>query len=340
MVTGAVFIDLTKAFDTINHSILLSKLICLGVPANSVTYKWFESYLSNRCQVTVCNNAQSDKDTLLTGVPQGSILGMLLFTIYINDLPEHLKHCDVTLFVDDTVLYVSSKSIHFIQSALNADLDFLIRWLMLNQLSLNISKSKFIIIGSSQRLSKLDSISETVNDKQIDEVNFFTYLGVVINKQLTWQDHIEYISSKINKKIGLLKRIRASLPLEARLFFINHILPIFDYADIWGDRGNKTLMSHLQILHNKAARVILDLPSSDASATDSLKKLKWKLLSRRRTEHRLIFLYKCFNNLFSYSFKINFNKDTHSYNTRTTNNFRKTLAKRNWVCLDLNKLRN
>ena len=143
---------------------------------------------------------------------------------------------------------------------------------MLNQLSLNISKSKFIIIGSSQRLSKLDSISVTVNDKQIDEVNFFTYLGVVINKQLTWQDHIEYISSKINKKIGLLKRIRACLPLEARLlFFINYILPIFDYADIiWGDRGNKTLMSHLHILHNKSARVILDLPY-DASATDSEK---------------------------------------------------------------------
>mgnify|MGYP001795992677 CR=1 FL=1 len=170
----------------------------------------------------------------------------------------------------------------------HSDLDFLNRWLMLNQLSLNISKSKFIIIGSSQHLSKLDSISLTADDKQIEEINSLTYLGAVINKQLTWQDHIEYISSKINKKIGLSKCIRACLPLEARLLFFNsYILPIFGYADIiWGDRGNKTLMSQLQILRNKAARVILDLPY-DASGTESLnKQLKWKLLSRRRAEHR------------------------------------------------------
>ena len=88
-------------------------------------------------------------------------------------------------------------------------------------------------------------------------------------------------------------------------------------------------MSQLQILHNKAARVILDLPY-DASATDSLNKLKWKLLSRRRAEHRLIFLYKCFNNHFSHTFNLDLNKDTHNYNTRTRNNIRKTLAKRNW----------
>ena len=91
------------------------------------------------------NNTQSDKDILSIGVPQGSILGPLLFTIYINDLPDHLKHCDVTLFAGDTVLYSSSISIHTIQSILNSDLDHLNRMLMLNQLSLNISKSKCLL---------------------------------------------------------------------------------------------------------------------------------------------------------------------------------------------------
>ena len=166
-------------------------------------------------------------DILPIGVPQGSILGPLLFTIYINDLPNYLNHYDVTLYADDTVLYVSSKSVYTIESELNSDLNILNWWLTLNRLSLNISKSKFIIIGSNQRLSNLDSISVTVDDKPIEEVSSFTYLGVIINKHLTWQDHVEYISGKINKKLGLLRRIRACLPLEARLVFFNSY--IFTY---------------------------------------------------------------------------------------------------------------
>ena len=105
--TGAVFIDLTKAFDTVDHSILLSKLCSLGVPITSPAYNWFESYLSNRCQVTVCNGTKSSPETVQIGVPQGSILGPLLFTLYINDLPDYLEHCDVTLYTDDTVLFIS-----------------------------------------------------------------------------------------------------------------------------------------------------------------------------------------------------------------------------------------
>ena len=155
--TGAVFIDLTKAFDTVNHSILLSKLCSLGVPNASLSYNWFESYLSNRCQVTVCNGTKSSPETVQIGVPQGSILGPLLFTLYINDLPDYLEHCDVTLYADDTVLFISDKSLHNIKSYMNSDLEKLNNWLKLNHLTLSISKSKFMIIGSSQRLNKIRS---------------------------------------------------------------------------------------------------------------------------------------------------------------------------------------
>ena len=170
--TGAVFIDLTKAFDTVNYSILLSKLCSLGVPNASPAYNWFESYLSNRRQVTVCNGTKSSPETVQIGVPQGPILGPLLFMLYINDLPDYLEHCDVTLYADDTVLFISDKSLHNIKSHMNSDLEKL-NWLKLNHLTLSISKSKFMIIGSSQRLNKIDSTSFKIDNMDLDEVSSF-----------------------------------------------------------------------------------------------------------------------------------------------------------------------
>ena len=136
--------------------------------------------------------------------------------------------------------------------------------------------------------------------------------------------------SEINKKLGLLS-IRYCLPLDAGLLFFNsYVLPLFDYADIvWGDRGNSTLILQLQSFHNKAAKIISDLPVG-SSASEALNKLKWKPLTRRRTEHRAIFINKCLNNLFSHRFNIEFNKDKHDYNTRSKNNIRKSASSRNW----------
>ena len=135
--------------------------------------------------MTVCNGTKSSPETVQIGVPQGSILGSLLFTLYINDLPDYLEHCDVTLYADDTVLFISDKSLH------NSDLEKLNNWLKLNHLTLSISKSKFMIIGSSQRLNKIDSISFKVDNIDLDEVSSFKYLGIVINNRLNWQDHVD-----------------------------------------------------------------------------------------------------------------------------------------------------
>jgi hypothetical protein len=115
-------------------SILLSKLNSFSVLDDSIASKWFESYLFNRSQVTVCNNSKSDQAIVPIGVPQGSILGPLLFTVYINDLPDQLEHCDITPCADDTVLFVPSKSICDIESKLNSDLGKVSKWLTSNQL--------------------------------------------------------------------------------------------------------------------------------------------------------------------------------------------------------------
>jgi len=156
--------------------------------------------------VTVCNGTKSSPETVQIGVPQGSILGPLLFTCYINDLPDYLDHCDVTLYADDTVLFISDESLHNIKSWMNSYLEKLNNWLKLNHLTLSLSKSKFMIIGSSQRLNKIDSISFKVDNMDLDEVSSFKLSSV--NNRLTWQDHVDQMFSNVNKKLGLLKRIR------------------------------------------------------------------------------------------------------------------------------------
>ena len=144
--------------------------------------------------------------------------------------------------------------------------------------------------------------------------------------------------NKINQKLGLLRRINSCLPLSARITFFNsYVLPLFDYGDIiWGDRGNATLMAELQILHNKAARLILDLHPR-ASASGALAKLHWKPLQRRRAEHRAISVYKSINNLFIHSFNFSFNSSFHNYNTRSKHNIRKSIADKR-LGLDYSKL--
>ena len=328
-VTGAVFLDLTKAFDTVNHFILSRKLSRFGV--DGTAQSWFDSFLSNRSQVTCCGRAQSQPNTVSVGVAQGSILGPLLFIIYMNDLPDVLEFCSVTLYADDTVLYFSSKMISEIETKMNSGLRQVCDWLKLNQLTLNIKKSQFMLIGSNARLHRINSIVLSADGEQLKEAYCFPYLGLIINQNLTWEDHIEHLRNKITKKLGLLRRIKSCLPLSARITFFNSfVLPLFDYGDIiWGDRGNTTLMGELQILHNKAARIILDLPPT-ASASEALAKLNWKSLQRRRSEHRAIFMFKVVNKLFMHPFLCSFNSNFHNYNTRSKRNIRKSSAHRRW----------
>ena len=215
---------------------------------------------------------------------------------------------------------------------MNTDQERVCDWLKMNHLTTNIKKSKFMLIGSGQRLARLSSsLVVTVGDVHLEEVQSYKYLGVMININLAWHDHIQFIKSKINKKLGLLKRIKNYLPLHSRILFYNsYILRNFDYADIvWGDRRNETLMSYLQILQNKAARIILDLDYR-SSASFALKKLNWKDLKSWRIVNRLLFTYKCKNDLFSFNFEITYHQDMHTYNTRSKCNIRKSAAKHKW----------
>ena len=173
-------------------------------------------------------------------------------------MPSIVKHCKVILYADDTFLYYSSNSAREIEKYVNEDLHLICRWLDENLLTLNCTKSKFVLFGSSKRLKAFTNISIHVNDHELAREQTFKYLGITFSENLTWTDHLSNISTKINQRIGLLRRVKMFIPLKARLTIYNAlILPLFDCADIvWGDKNNTSLMDQLQILQNKAAKTI------------------------------------------------------------------------------------
>ena len=265
------------------------------------------------------------------GVPQGSILGPLLFLIYVNDLPDCHLASDIILYSDDTVLYYSSKSVSALEHHINADLGTVSEWFYRILLTLNISKCNFVIFGSTQKLNRIQGISVKVEGTSIERTQSFKYLGVTLQHSMSWADHVDAISMKINQRIGLIRRIRNLLLLQARVALYNAlILPLFDYGDvIWGDKTNDTIMSELQILQNKAAKVMLGQPPR-SSSTEALKSLDLKSLSTRRFFHRCIAIHKCLIGETDFNFNFTKNQAVHSYNTRRSNYIRLPLPKTNW----------
>ena len=202
--TGLVFLDLTKAFDTPDHSVLLDKLASLGFSKASV--QCFKAYFTDRTQSVVVNGSTSDPQSTSFGVPQGSLIGPLLFIIYINDVPSEVKHCQIQLYANDTLLYVSSSSISDIESMLSEDLKHKIEWLNNNFLYLNYSKTKVMFTGTHQRLALVDSFTVGAGDTVLSRVYQFKYLGVMLDPHLSWNDYIDYIERKISSKLGMLRQ--------------------------------------------------------------------------------------------------------------------------------------
>ena len=249
-----IFIDLRKAFDTVNHNILLSKLNHYGI--RDTTYNWFKSYLANRKQYVFVNGETSQLKDITYGVPQGSVLGPLLFLIYINDLPNISKILNFYLFADDTHIYFEADTPDKLEKVLNKELKELHTWLIVNRLSLNIDKTNFVVFHPFNKPLK-HNITLKIQKKAISQKQSVKYLGIMIDSGLTWHDHIDTLSKKISRSIGLLYKIRHFVNKNImKMLYYSLIFSHLTYAiENWGSADNIHL-NRLLIIQKRAVRIL------------------------------------------------------------------------------------
>lgn len=255
--TVAVFIDLTKAFDTVPHNILLHKLNHLGV--RGVANTWFESYLSDREQFVIYNNAKSTRKKVTCGVPQGSILGPLLFLIFINDIVQSSEKLKWTLFADDTTIYFSDKNVKNAIETMNIELYKLKEWLLSNKLTLNITKTKYVIFKSYTKIiphsDELPLVK--INNEPLEKVKTFKFLGVNLQENLQWTHHITQTCSKLSKALAMLYKVKGFLPKKSLItlynsFFLSHL----NYCSLVWNFTTETNINKIKLLQKRAIRII------------------------------------------------------------------------------------
>lgn len=318
----AVFCDISKAFDRVWHRGLLSKLSSLGISDSLLG--WFKSYLSDRKQRVVYTNTSSKWSTINAGVPQGSILGPLLFLTYINDIVNHINS-KIRLFADDTSLYIIVENPDTAAAQLNTDLQRIYEWSKIWLVTFNPSKTEAMIF--SRKRHKPIHPPLFFNSEPISQVTKHTHLGLTLSDDAKWETHISIIIQKAWKRIGIMRNLKYLLNRSClEKMYTTFVRPIVEYADIVWDNCSNMLKNEIESIQNEAARIVTGATKL-CNIHKILTDLKWETLATRRKHHRLIQFYKMQNNLTPpyLSNLIPSNAATNTYNLR---NVTRTISSR------------
>ena len=285
---GLVALDLSKAFDTIDHTILLNKLRTFNL-GNSIL-SFLKNYLSNRTLIVKHRNETSSMYTTSRGVPQGSILGPLLFTLYVNDLPTVIKDSQAVLYADDTTMFTSSRFPSNIQVNLASDIKRAERWLIQNNLKLNVGKTEYMLITNNRVRERFNNIKVKVGNSLITEKDKIKILGVTLSNNLTWEAHTNVLVKNLKYCFrGFSGACRLLTTDSKKLLYNAAISSRLNYCDsIWDNCG---VRNRIQTIQNRCARRIL-CQKPGTTAAPLLKELGWLTLAKKRKLHKCVLMHK------------------------------------------------
>ena len=249
---AACFLDVRKAFDSIHHGELLSRLKLLGIPP--IYTNWFHAYLANRSQKVLSNNKLSASKPIPFGVPQGSILGPLLFICYINNLPNVLQHCSISMYADDVVFYINHKSSVIAENLLQLDANRIYNWFSASGLCINTDKTEIVMFNSNSPDQPTIEMGGTVLNVK-DE---YEYLGVTIDNKLNFIKSVSKTISTASLRIYLLSKIRKMLPKKtACIIYKQTVMPVIEYCGFLFNGLTGATCKRLQRVQNRGLRVCL-----------------------------------------------------------------------------------
>ena len=294
-IVGALFLDFRKAFDLVNHDILLTKLP--KYKFNDSALKLFFSYINNRQQVMDTGKGLTQPATIKSGVPQGSILGPTLFLLFINDLHLHMDGCDCDLYADDATAHTSGKSKTEVETKLQNEGNNAKNWGIKNKMKVHYDKTTCMLLGTRSQTKNSQDMDICIDGNNIKNVRKQKLLGIYIDENLLWTDHIDYLCTTLSSKISNLRQLSNYISVEAqKVYYQGYILPLIDYGSCTWGAASKNNLDRILKLQKRAARIILNANFDTASA-DMFQELGWAPIKKRHNYNKAVLTYKALNKL-------------------------------------------